>query len=140
MPFIKGGILVPFLIVGLASCVHENVDVRQPASLAMNTSDLTFQDLKNDISANKITNSEQLLNFFSKNPKYQPFVQNAVLERRSFALHKDQVNSDFPRIIMSNGNLTLHLTGDRSKLGGISRLPVRPYLHDQCFTLVVEAS
>jgi len=77
----------------------------------------TFRSLQADLLANNITSSQAMLHFLATTPQYQPLLQSAILERKSFALHGDQVTDEFPRIVMSSGNLTVHLTSDMSKKG-----------------------
>lgn len=77
----------------------------------------TFRGIQADLIANNITSSQAMLHLFATMPEYQPLLKSAVLERKSFALHSDQVTDEFPRIVMSSGNLTMHLTSDTTRKG-----------------------
>jgi hypothetical protein len=79
--------------------------------------DLTFDELKRDLIKSKIKTSGQMLEFFSKTPRYQAFVDNPVLLKESHALHGSEVSPLFPRIESINGNLAMHMTADPSKIG-----------------------
>ena len=109
--------LIGLLAVGYFYQSTQSGATRLPSGELSELGGPTFKDLKSDILANKIKSSQDLLHFFASNSKYQGLTRNAILERRSFALHDDQVTDEFPRIVMSDGNLTLHLTSDTPRLG-----------------------
>lgn len=89
-----------------------------------------FQQLKTDILLNKIKSSQNLLQFFSSSKQYRPFINSPVLEFESDALHGDEVSERFPRIVLGDGTMTLHLIGDpRSK--GSQLVEFIEYLPDE---------
>lgn len=87
-----------------------------PASSAARCKETKFQGLKREILKHEIKSSQELLRFFRNSPQYKPFVNSPVLEFESDALHGEEVSAQFPRIVLGDGTLTLHLIGNpRSK-------------------------
>src|SRR5665213_374660 len=112
-------VLVTFLFgAPLTAATERNLcEGSGPIAQVMTPITPTFRSLQADLIANDVRTSQGMLHFFVTHPLYRPLVQNAVLERRSFALHEDQVTDEFPRIVMTSENLTMHLTSDTARLG-----------------------
>lgn len=82
-----------------------------------NGSELTYERLKQDIRSHDLASADAFLRFLATDPAYRQMQKSSVLERRSGALHDEEVSAAFPRIVMGDGNLSLHLTADPSRLG-----------------------
>jgi hypothetical protein len=74
-----------------------------------------FSELKAVISRHNIRDSNELFSFFSRSDRFRRFLIDPVLLRTSSALNMFSVSGEFPRILLQQGNLTLHLTANPSE-------------------------
>lgn len=77
---------------------------------------LTFAKLKELIVANRIRSVDQLLAYFAGHPVYRGFLDNPVLNKRSNALHAEDVSAAFPRLVLHQHRMVMMMVTDTRKL------------------------
>ena len=90
---------------------------------------LTYEELKRIIQQpdNRISSVNDLLRFFARHPVYRGFLENPVLNDKSFALHRADVGPSFPRLVIHQHRMIIMMVTDPSKTSS-DELEIQEYI------------